>query len=455
MAFLIDAQSYFAAVTEAFARAERRIVIVGWDFDSRIRLKGDEADSTASTLGEYLRALVREKPGLEIHLLIWRNSLFYANNADVPLLPIASWWDHPRIHYRLDDRHPVTASHHEKIVTVDDAIAFIGGMDLTDGRWDDDRHRPDNPRRVTAANVPYAPVHDVQALLDGDAAGALAEIARTRWHDATGKVLPPIAGTGDPWPTIARPAIVGHQSIAICRTRPPYETQAEAREIEAMNAALIASARHAIYIETQYFALPQVADLLAEQLEREDGPEIVVVVTLHAQGAIEHYIMAETRDRLFADLHRRDRFGRLRTYYPVSCPDPLCEIKIHSKLIIVDDRLLRIGSSNLNARSIGLDTECDIVMAGETATARQAIVRLRHQLLAEHVGVDRPIFDKEFARTGSLIAAIDGLNTGDRRLMDFPTGETSAEPLVPIGRLFDPPRPLDLQYIIDALKPSR
>jgi phosphatidylserine/phosphatidylglycerophosphate/cardiolipin synthase-like enzyme len=458
MAFLIDAQSYFAAIADAFARAKRRIVIVGWDFDSRIHLRNDESDGKSTTLGEYLRALVEENPRLDIHILIWRNSLFYANNSDVPLLPFASWWDHPRIHYRLDDRHPVTASHHEKIVTVDDAIAFIGGMDLTDGRWDDKGHQPDNPRRTTAGQVPYGPVHDVHSVLDGDAARALADIARTRWHDATGEVLPPIAAegedSGDPWPAIA-PAIIGQQSIAISRTRPLYETQAEVREIEAMNAALIASAQRAIYIETQYFALPQVADLLAQQLERESGPEVVVVATLHAQGAIEHYIMADTRDRLFADLQRRDRFGRLRTYYPASCPDPLCDIKIHSKLIIVDDRLLRIGSSNLNARSIGLDTECDICIAGETATARQGIVRLRHQLLAEHVGVDRPVFDREFARTGSLIAAIDSLNTGDRRLMDFPTGETSAEPLVPIGRIFDPPRPLDLQYIIDAFKPSR
>jgi phosphatidylserine/phosphatidylglycerophosphate/cardiolipin synthase-like enzyme len=455
VAFLVDGQSYFAAIAAAFARAERRIIIVGWDFDSRIRFTADEADGVQCTLGEYLRALVEGNPRLDIHILIWRNSLFYASNADIPLLPIASWWDHARIHYRLDDRHPVTACHHEKIVTVDDTLAFIGGMDLTDGRWDDDAHLPDNPRRRTAAQVPYPPVHDVQAMLDGDAARALTEVARARWLDATGEILPPGTGDGDPWPAVIAPAIIGQQGIAISRTRPTYDGQAEVREIEAMNAALIASAEHAIYIETQYFALPPVADLLGEQLEREHGPEIVIVVTLHAQGAIEHYVMAETRDRLFADLHRRDRFGRLRTYYPASSSDPVCDIKIHSKLMVADDRLLRIGSSNLNARSIGLDTECDIAIAGETATTRQAIATLRSRLLAEHVGVDRAIFDKEFARTGSLIGAIDNLNTGDRRLMGFPAGEAPAEPLVPVGRLFDPPRPIDLRYIIDALKPSR
>lgn len=454
MAFLVDAQSYFAAIAEAFALARRRIIILGWDFDSRVRFTADDSAGSQSTLGEYLRALVEGNPRIDIHILIWRNSLFYASNADIPLLPIAHWWDHPRIHYKLDDRHPVTACHHEKIVSVDDTLAFIGGMDLTDRRWDDESHLPDNPRRLTAAQVPYPPVHDVQAVLDGEAARALTDVARTRWLDATGEILPPVAGSGDPWPAIT-PAIIGQQAVAISRTRPLYEGRAEVREIEAMNAALIAAAQRAIYIETQYFALPEVADLLGEQLERENGPEIVVVTTLHAQGAIEHYIMAETRDRLLADLRRRDRFGRLRTYYPASSADPVCDIKIHSKLMVVDDRLLRIGSSNLNARSIGLDTECDIAIAGETATARQAIAKLRNRLLAEHVGVDRAIFDKEFARTGSLIGAIATLNTGTRRLMDFPSGHAPPEPFVPVGRLLDPPHPLDLRYILDSLKPSR
>lgn len=454
MAFLVDARSYFAVAAEAFARAERRVVIIGWDFDSRIRLDRDATYGAQGTLGDYLRALVERNPRLDIYILIWRNSLFYAKNADVPLLLIDSWWDHPRIHYRLDDRHPVTASHHEKLVTVDDALAFIGGMDLTEGRWDDEQHRASDPRRVSAAGQPYPPVHDVQAMLDGDAAGALADVARSRWRDAVDEILPPLEAAGDAWPSVS-PAIIGPQMVAISRTRPAYEAQAEVREIEAMNIALISAARHTIYIETQYFALPQIADLIGEHLERESGPEVVIVATLHAEGTIEHYIMAETRDRLFAEFHRHDRFGRLRTYYPASCPDPLCDIKVHSKLIVVDDRLLRIGSSNLNGRSIGLDSECDIVIAGETAMARQAISGLRNRLLAEHTGVARATFDREFARTGSLIATIDDLNTGERRLMDFPAAEAPPEPLVPIGKLFDPTRPLDLKYILDAFRPSR
>jgi phosphatidylserine/phosphatidylglycerophosphate/cardiolipin synthase-like enzyme len=327
-------------------------------------------------------------------------------------------------------------------------------MDLTDGRWDDNTHQRDDVRRRSVSRVPYPPVHDVQAVLDGDAACALAELTHARWLDAAGELLLPVVPEGDPWPAIA-PAIIGPQAIAISRTRPIYESQAEVREIEAMNAALIASAQRTIYIESQYFALPRVADLLGEHLERETGPEIVIVTTLHSQGAIEHYVMAETRDRLLANLRRRDRFGRLRTYYPVSSPDPVCDIKVHSKMIVVDDRLLRIGSSNLNTRSIGLDTECDITIAGDTATARQAIAGLRNRLLAEHVGVERAVLDREFARTGSLIAALDSLNTGDRRLMDFPVIEAPAEPLVPVSKLFDPPRPLDLKYILESLKPSR
>ena len=32
-------------------------------------------------------------------------------------------------------------SHHEKMVIIDQSLAFMGGIDLCFGRWDDDLHR--------------------------------------------------------------------------------------------------------------------------------------------------------------------------------------------------------------------------------------------------------------------------------------------------------------------------
>ena len=44
---------------------------------------------------------------------------------------------------------------------------------------------------------------------------------------------------------------------------------------------------------------------------------------------------------------------------------------IHSKVMVVDDFLLRIGSANLNNRSMGTDTECDLAFAATGDEERQ------------------------------------------------------------------------------------
>ena len=58
---------------------------------------------------------------------------------------------------------------------------------------------------------------------------------------------------------------------------------------------------------------------------------------------------------------------------------------MHAKVVVADDRLLRVGSSNLNNRWMGFDTECDLAIKareGEETTHR-TILGIRDQLLAE------------------------------------------------------------------------
>src|SRR5205823_4901455 len=91
-------------------------------------------------------------------------------------------WNTPsRVHFRLDNMLPVGASHHQKIIVVDDALAFSGGLDLTIRRWDTSRHAVNDPNRCDPAGQSYRPFHDVQMMVDGDAARVLAELARERW----------------------------------------------------------------------------------------------------------------------------------------------------------------------------------------------------------------------------------------------------------------------------------
>lgn len=447
LAFLIDGRAYFEALIAALPKAERRIVILGWDFDGRTPLRPylapDRPDSDeVMPLGRFLRSLVEIRRELEVHVLIWRNSIFYGSNPLPVSLLGPEWWQHPRIHFRLDDHHPVGASHHQKIVCADEKIAFIGGMDLTQGRWDDADHAPDQPARLDTFGKPYPPVHDIQIVVDGDAAAAIAGVAADRWRYATGEPLEPVAVGTDPWPDTVAPAL-RDQTIAVARTQPPHGEQPEVREIEALNTSFLEAADDYIYIESQYFSLPAITDILIRHLQRTDGPEIVLVVTQKSSGVIEQYVMAENRDRLFKLLRGSDPFGRLRMYFPVSCPEPMCEIKIHSKLFIIDDRLLKAGSSNVNARSMGLDSECDLAYAAEGDDARQTVRALRDALLAEHLGVTPDLFAQTYDRAGSLIVAVEALNRGTRRLVPYIIEDRATEvSLTPGSSILDPSQPL-------------
>lgn len=99
---------------------------------------------------------------------------------------------------------------------------------------------------------------------------------------------------------------------------------------------------------------------MAKRLQEPEGPENVVVLPHHTHGWVADYAMERARARLLSYLRRADRFGRLRLYHPVASSG--APIYVHAKVLAVDDRLLRIGSANLNNRSMGLDTECDVAI---------------------------------------------------------------------------------------------
>ena len=210
------------------------------------------------------------------------------------------------------------------------SIAFSGGMDLTQGRWDSARHIPDNCHRQEP-DAPYGPVHDVQSLFDGDAARAMTELVAERWRLVTGETLEPVVTRSNPWPLRVLPRLRDIR-VAIARSQPPFGEQPEVREVEALNMDMLRAAKRLIYIEQQYYTINAVNELLCEHLQREDGPEIVIVMNDISSGWIEQKTMFGNRDSLFTLLRRADRFGRLRTVTPICRPNPLVKIKVHSKV---------------------------------------------------------------------------------------------------------------------------
>ena len=169
---------------------------------------------------------------------------------------------------------------------------------------------------------------------------------------------------------------------------------------------MIAAARRTIYIENQYFTAPRIAAAL-EKPRRARRPEVVLVLRLLSHGWLEEATMHVLRTRLIRRLRQVDRFGRFRVYYPHVPGWPKACIDVHSKLMIVDDDWVRIGSANLSSRSMALDTECDLVVESRgQARVAEAIRGFRERLLAEHLDTEPERVREEVEKAGSLNGAI-------------------------------------------------
>ncbi|MGX9966237.1 phospholipase D-like domain-containing protein [Roseomonas sp. F4] len=424
---IVDAADYFRAARAAMLRAEHRIMLIGWDFDARIELiPGGDSTDAPSRLGDFILWLVKRRPGLEIFLLHWDLGALKALFRGSTILTLLRWKAHPRITARLDSRHPPAASHHQKIAVIDDALAFCGGIDMTAERWDTPDHADTEPRRSSPGGTPYKPWHDATTALDGPAAAALGELARDRWHQARGKRLAPVQAGANAWPEDL-PVQLREIDVGIARSRPEMPDCPAVHEIERLYLDLIGSARRMIYAESQYFASRRIAEAIARRLEEKDGPEIVLVNPDSAQGWLEPIAMDSARARLREALRRIDTRGRFRIYHPVT--EGGQPIYVHAKILIIDDQVLRVGSSNFNNRSMRLDTECDVVIDAAlpaNATLRPAIAAMRDRLLAEHLGCTPEKVAATLARTGSLIGTIEALRRPGRTLVAYETPDLSA-----------------------------
>jgi phospholipase D1/2 len=449
-AVLIDGAAYFAAFRDAARRARRSILIAGWDVDSRTDLAPQGADDgLPRRLGDFLDALVRRRRELQVYVLGWDFAMLYALERE--FLPVYSfgWRTHRRLHYHLDDRHPPGGSHHQKIAVVDDALAFVGGIDFAIGRWDTPAHAPEMPGRCAPDATPTAPFHDVQLMVEGEAAGVVAEIARERWRRATGRAPLGHPRTQAPWPGDVAPDFEA-VDVGVARTVPEYAGQPAVEEVKQLYLDGRAAARRSVYLENQYFTSPAVTDAIATRLGEPDPPEIVLVSRKTCDGWLEQETMEVLRARRLHRLRGADPRGRFGAYFPEQAGLGEECLKLHSKLMIVDDRLLRVGSANLNNRSFGVDSECDLAIeAGNEAHAR-AIAAVRARLLGEHLGRA----PEELSRASSLLGAIESLRGGPRTLEPFDASRAPDSKL-PEPELLDPEQPIDAEQLARELLPPR
>jgi phosphatidylserine/phosphatidylglycerophosphate/cardiolipin synthase-like enzyme len=424
---IIDAADYFRHLRDAMLQAREQVILVGWDVDPRILLDPvNPAPDSPNCLADFIPWLAERRPDLKIHLLIWNMGAIKMLFRGAAMWSLLKWRFHKHVEIKFDSNHPVGATHHQKIVVIDDSIAFCGGIDMTSDRWDTPEHADADPRRIKPNGKPYSPWHDTTGAVSGVAAASLGELARERWQRACGYALP-VPRAGAPiWPDDLPPLIRDRQ-VAISRTVPKQAGIDEAREIEALYVDMIGRARRFIYADNQYFASRRVAEAITERLVEPGGPEVIIVNPISADGWLQEKAMGSARAELMCAVIEADHEDRFHIYTPVTKGGE--PIYVHSKLLIIDDCILRVGSSNMNNRSMGLDSECDIAVAGtDSDTPDPAIRQLRETLMAEHLGTTPQLVSAAFDETGSLIATVEALRGRGKTLRPFdppPLDDTS------------------------------
>ncbi len=405
-----------------------------------------------------LNGLCESKPDLQINILAWNFHVAFALEREWLQRVFFHWLTHARFRFLFDDCPVSGGSHHQKFVVVDGRLAFLGGMDVCESRWDDRRHQAANPLRLSRGR-PVKPYHDVQVYLTGgDAAATLQELFVDRWMRAGGDplVLPAPSG-GEHRPELPKGSIpIGASPIALSRTDPRAPGE-EIIEIEQLFLDAIDAAERLIYIETQYFSSRKIYEGLVRRLRATDQPalEVVVVVNERAEALKEELAVGLRQAKILEGLRRavKGTAHHLGLYHSLceGANDTFKGTYIHSKVIIVDDRFLTVGSANLTNRSMGVDSELHAsweasAPSPESARLTRVIRRVRVSLLAEHAGAAGVRAIRAFHPIGGLVARLDDLSRrpGARLQMHGPPTPAQAAALDvidPQDLPFDPELP--------------
>jgi len=438
-AFLIDTEAYFTAVFEALRKARRSIHLLGWGFDPRARLFPDGYDGPddPDEVGRILVELARARPELDIRLLVWKSALPIAASQEFFPHKARAWFRGTGVRFVLDDQVPFGACHHQKVLVVDDELAFCGGGDISVDRWDTPGHLDFDPRRIMPGQDHHPPRHEVMMMVDGPVAADLGDLFRERWRRATGEAMPRPEGPSpsDPWPNHI-PAHLQDVDVAIARTEPAWKQRPAVDEIRCLTLDSILAARTTIYLENQYFTSPPIAEALAKRLTEPDGPEVVLISTGQSPSWFDQLTMDRARSNMLWRLQAADVFGRFRAWYPITPAGTT--IIVHSKVTVIDNTLARVGSANLNNRSGGFDTEAELALEVSHEHDRLAVAAFRDRLVGHFLGHTGDAVAKAGIEHGGLIAAIDALNREGRLSPILPMKQSGLGKVIATYHLGDP-----------------
>ncbi|MHB8532046.1 MAG: phospholipase D-like domain-containing protein, partial [Solirubrobacteraceae bacterium] len=343
---LIDGEQALEEIADALAAARSHVHIAGWHLTPHLRLR---RGAGAQTIRELLAELAER---IEVKVLLWAGAplpVFTPARSEVREAR-ERLVSGTRIECALDAKERPMHCHHEKLVIVDEEVAFVGGIDLTSlggDRWDSSQH----PLRGRLG------WHDAATRLRGPAVGDVADHFRARWREAAGTAIA----------AAARPRAVGELALQVVRTVPEkvyeFAPHGDFRILEAYTRAL-RSARRLVYLESQFLWSPQIVEILAAKLRKPPDERFRVVVVLPAKPNNG----ADTTRGQLGVLAAADDGGErfLAATLSARTGGESGPLYVHAKVGIVDDRWLTVGSANLNEHSFFNDTEMNVTVCDET-----------------------------------------------------------------------------------------
>lgn len=464
---LVDSRDYYRAFFHAARSARRYLLLAGWQFDSEVILvRGRDAEEAGgeARLLPFLESLCEAAPDLQIYILAWDFTMIFSLEREWFQNVLFNWSTNERLHFRLDNRHAAGATHHQKFVIADGTVAFVGGMDICSDRWDDRRHLEDNPHRKNTDGVAYGAYHDIQSCHTGPVVTELVRLFEARWLNAGGGTLS-LPAAGDPIPLAEKDMLpLPTGKVAVSRTWIPHPSQPDApiREIRRLFIDAVLAAEHLIYIENQYFSSQLVYWALVERMSAPARPRLQIVLILPDRLPFtEELFLGMPQMKMLRSLQKvAENTGHRLGVFSTACvkEGQRRMTFIHSKLLLVDDRFLTVGSANTTNRSLGLDSELNVSWEAdpqEQPALAAAIRQVRVSLLTEHLGWPEGVGGLE--RMEGLVDYLFTLADNDemrlcRYLPEPPLdNEVLLEALDPVARVVDPVKPLDSEFMFEYL----
>jgi phosphatidylserine/phosphatidylglycerophosphate/cardiolipin synthase-like enzyme len=388
---LVDGAEYFARLYDVLSSlgSDDWVHLTDWEGDPDERLAGP-----GTAVGHVLADLARS--GVHVRGLLWRSHPRQAHFSEQQNTKLVREINNAGGEILLDERVRRGGSHHQKLVLVrraegpDDDVAFVGGIDLCNGRHDDASHEGD-PQAIDL-DPRYGdrpPWHDIQLQVQGPAVGDLAHTFRERWEDPTPfdhrnpfrialRTVTRQPRRPDPLPPIRRdPRPVGPHAVQVMRTyptkRPPYPFAPDGeRSIGRAYRKAIRRARKLIYVEDQYLWSLDWAATIADALREQPDLRVIAVVPRFAERGGSMSANAENIGRQHAIELLRGAGGDRVAIYDLENVHGT-PIYVHAKVCVIDDVWLEVGSDNLNRRSWTHDSELSCAVLDTTYDDRDPV----------------------------------------------------------------------------------